>query len=82
MILRPRFARRAEPALQPERLCWRDWYQVCTRVVGLVLGVVIAARAVHEHAYIALVGAAAFIGWGGVGLFYIYSYFRRRSTGR
>lgn len=82
MILRPRFGRRAGTASQPERLCWRDWYQVCTRVLGLVLGVVIAVRAVHEHAYIALIAAAAFIGWGGVGLLYIYSYFRRRSAER
>jgi len=82
VILRPGFARRSAPPTQPERLGWRDWYQVCTSVLGLILGAAIAVRAVSEHAYIALVGAAAFLGWGGVRLGYIWSYFRRRSDGR
>ncbi|MGQ9523532.1 MAG: hypothetical protein ACUVTZ_01700 [Armatimonadota bacterium] len=80
MILKPMFMRARGSHEPPERLGWRDWYQVATSVVGLLLGVAIAVRAVREEAYIALVGAAAFLGWGAVRLGYIWSYFRRRSA--
>jgi hypothetical protein len=42
-----------------------------------LLGGTIAARCIAEQVYAGLIAASAFIGWGGVRIYYIWSYYKK-----
>jgi len=77
LILR-RYPRQPLPP-PPDVLGWRDWLQVATSCLGVLLGIVIIARSVAAQAYVGVVCGVAFLGWGGVRLNYIRLYFQGKT---
>jgi len=64
---------------QPESLSWRDRFQIASSALVFLLGGTIAARCIAEQVYAGLIAASAFISWGGVRIYYIWSYYKWRS---